>query len=42
MSGENISDQKFWKNMKIMFMAKAAILTVSIIAVVGYNSQFYA
>lgn len=42
MSGENISDDKFWKNMKIMFIAKAAILTASIIAVVGFNSQFYA
>lgn len=42
MSGENQSDKTFWKNMKIMFIAKAAILTAAIVAVVGYNAQFYA
>lgn len=41
MSGADQSDQKFWKNMTIMLVAKVAFVGVGVIAVISYNGQFY-
>lgn len=41
MSGESHSDNKFWKNMGIMLVAKVAFVGIGVLLAVNYNSQFY-